>query len=806
MSKFFQKNETILFLILLLLLVFLSFYNPQFYSIQNINSILRSSSTVMIVAFGMTILLTSGEVDLSVGALLSFVTVIVMDVINISGSLFLGFLSVFIFCFLIGLINGLVRTVLNVNSLIGTLAMMLILQGSVYIYSMAAIYNTHLIPAFTFIGQGFVYNVPMPVIIMLVILPIFVFLLNYTRYGRYFTAIGSNPFSSNLSGINNNRYKLIGFIITSLLVGIAGIILASLMDTGQQGSAKGFELIVIAAVLLGGTSFKGGSGTILGTILGILILKVIDNGIILMSIPQEFQLVVPGVILILAVYFDTLRKEKMDNNFKSLTLKNIKKEFPGVLALDDVSLEAKAGSVHALMGENGAGKSTLIKILAGAYSKDHGTILFDDKEVNIDNPNDSLNLGIKVVYQEIALIPEFTVGENIFFEKFPVNSLGIVNWKKLYNDCNNLLKKIGFNLNVKEKVVNLSISEQQIVEIARAIFQNASVVVMDEPTSSLTPNEIEKLFEVIENLKKNNIAIIYITHKIDEIFKIANEVTVLRDGKLISHRDIKDTSEEILIQDMVGRKVEQKFDRPIKSFDKVLMNINNISTKSKLKDISFNLYKGEILGFFGLMGAGRTELAKAIYGYDNISNGSIEIDGQTLKKFNTQTMVKNGVGYVTEDRKGEGIIKDMNLRENMSLPSLEIFEKLFTINKNKEKKISNEYIDKFEVKTPSSERLITLLSGGNQQKILLSRWLIRNLKIIILDEPTRGVDIGAKTEILRLINDLAKDGLSVILMTSEMNDLLTLSDRIIVMAGGKISKEFDRNEATQEEIFKASVI
>ena len=496
----------------------------------------------------------------------------------------------------------------------------------------------------------------------------------------------------------------------------------------------------------------------------------------------------------------------MDNNFKSLTLKNIKKEFPGVLALDDVSLEAKAGSVHALMGENGAGKSTLIKILAGAYNKDQGRILFDDKEVNIDNPNDSLNLGIKVVYQEIALIPEFTVGENIFLEKFPVNSLGIVNWKKLYNDCNNLLKKIGFNLNVKEKVANLSISEQQIVEIARAIFQNASVVVMDEPTSSLTPNEIEKLFEVIENLKKNNIAIIYITHKIDEIFKIANEVTVLRDGKLISHRDIKDTSEEILIQDMVGRKVEQKFDRPVKSFDKVLMNINNISTKSKLKDISFNLYKGEILGFFGLMGAGRTELAKAIYGYDNISNGSIEIDGQTLKKFNTQTMVKNGVGYVTEDRKGEGIIKDMNLRENMSLPSLEIFEKLFTINKNKEKKISNEYIDKFEVKTPSSERLITLLSGGNQQKILLSRWLIRNLKIIILDEPTRGVDIGAKTEILRLINDLAKDGLSVILMTSEMNDLLTLSDRIIVMAGGKISKEFDRNEATQEEIFKASVI
>ena len=310
MLKYFKSNESILFFLLIILCIFLSFYNPQFYSIQNINSILRSSSTVMIVAFGMTILLTSGEVDLSVGALMSFVTVIVMDVINISGSLFLGFLAVFIFCLMIGLINGLVRTMLNVNSLIATLAMMLILQGSVYIYSMAAIYNTNLLPFFTFIGQGFVFKIPMPVIIMLFILPFFIFLLNYTKYGRYFTAIGSNPSSSSLSGINNNKFKILGFVITSLLVGVAGIILASLMDTGQQGSAKGFELIVIAAVLLGGTSFKGGSGTVIGTILGILILKVIDNGIILMRIPQEFQLVVPGVILILAVYFDTLRKEK----------------------------------------------------------------------------------------------------------------------------------------------------------------------------------------------------------------------------------------------------------------------------------------------------------------------------------------------------------------------------------------------------------------------------------------------------------------------------------------------------------------
>ena len=310
MINLIKKNEGILFLICISLCIFFAIYNPQFYSIQNIHSILRSSSTVMIVALGMTILLTSGEVDLSVGALMSFVTVIAMDVINVTGSISLGLIAVFSFCFVVGLTNGLIRTVLSVNSLIGTLAMMLILQGSVYVYSMAAIYNTHLIPAFSFIGQGFFLNIPMPVIIMLFILPFFIILLNYTRYGRYFSSIGSNPDAAKLSGINNNRYKVIGFIITSLLVGVAGIILASLMDTGQQGSAKGFELTVIAAVLLGGTSFLGGSGTIIGTILGILILKIIDNGIILMGIDQDFQLVVPGVILILAVYFDNLRKKK----------------------------------------------------------------------------------------------------------------------------------------------------------------------------------------------------------------------------------------------------------------------------------------------------------------------------------------------------------------------------------------------------------------------------------------------------------------------------------------------------------------
>ena len=493
------------------------------------------------------------------------------------------------------------------------------------------------------------------------------------------------------------------------------------------------------------------------------------------------------------------------SNFSALKIESVSKQFPGVQALDKVSMNILTGKVHALMGENGAGKSTLIKILAGAYSKDEGKIFFDENELTIESPHDSLDLGIKVVHQEISLISGFTVGENIFLENFPANKLGIVNWKKLYKDSEELFSKIGFDLDPRAIVSDLSISQQQMVEIARAVFQNASIVIMDEPTSSLTPNEIKKLFDVIENLKKNNIAILYVTHKIDEIFEIADEVTVFRDGKHISNRKINETSEEILINDMVGRKVEASLERSEFVNDNKVMRVKNISTKTKLKNISFDLSKGEILGFFGLMGAGRTELAKAIFGYDKISAGEIEINKQVFKNFNTSIMVNNGLGYVTEDRKGEGIVKDLNLRENMTLPSLELFEKLLFINKIKEKKLANEYIQKFEVKTPSSERLITLLSGGNQQKILLSRWLLRDLKIIILDEPTRGVDIGAKTEVLRLINDLANEGLSVILMTSEMNDLLSLSDRIMVMANGEIKDEFLGNKVTQEEIFRASV-
>ena len=496
----------------------------------------------------------------------------------------------------------------------------------------------------------------------------------------------------------------------------------------------------------------------------------------------------------------------VDINFKELKIESVSKSFPGVQALDNVSMKISAGKVHALMGENGAGKSTLIKILAGAYSKDTGNILFDQNKLNIRNPNDSLNYGIKVVYQEISLISEFSVAENIFLDNFPTNSLGVMNWNKLYKDTEELFNRVGFNLNPKSKISDLSISQQQMVEIARAVFKNASVVIMDEPTSSLTPNEIEKLFTVIKNLKQNNIAILYVTHKIDEIFKIADEVTVLRDGQHISNKLISETNEELIIKDMVGRTVNATFERPKDILNaKTVMKVNKISSKNKIKNVSFDLHEGEILGFFGLMGAGRTELAKAVFGYDKITEGQIEVNNNIYKNFNTSTMVNNGIGYITEDRKGEGIVKDMNLRENMSLPSLKIFEDLFIINQKREKKATNEYIKKFSVKTPSSERLITLLSGGNQQKVLVSRWLIRELKIIILDEPTRGVDIGAKTEVLSLINDLAKQGLSVLLMTSEMNDLLSLSDRILVMADGKISKEFYRGQVTQEEIFKASV-
>ena len=496
----------------------------------------------------------------------------------------------------------------------------------------------------------------------------------------------------------------------------------------------------------------------------------------------------------------------IDQTTPALEMRGIDKRFPGVVALDNVDLTLQPGKVHALMGENGAGKSTLIKIMAGVYGKDAGTIRIQGREVDIKSPRDSLKEGIKVVFQEIALISEFTVAENIFLEGYPTGKGGSIDWKKIRNDSAALFKRIGFNVDPAARTGSLPVSQQQMVEIARALAHEARVVVMDEPTSSLTPNEVSLLFTVIRRLTGLGIAVVYVSHKLDEVFEIADTVTVLRDGRHISTKPVSEHTNDTLIQDMIGRRIDNLFPRQRgPAGTKVALSVEGLSTAKKLKDVSFEARAGEVLGFFGLMGAGRTELAKAIVGYDPITRGTITIDGHRLAPHDTRTGVGLGIGLLTEDRKTEGLMGELPVYQNASLASLGSFARLGFVDKAKERKAVQEYVDRFRIKTPGLGQKIKNLSGGNQQKVLISRWLMRGLKVIVVDEPTRGIDVGAKSEIFALIDRLAGEGLAVVLMSSEMPELLGLADRIAVMCEGRITATMSRDEATQEKILNAAI-
>ena len=496
----------------------------------------------------------------------------------------------------------------------------------------------------------------------------------------------------------------------------------------------------------------------------------------------------------------------IDANVPALEMRGIGKRFPGVVALDNVDFTLEPGRIHALMGENGAGKSTLIKIMAGVYGKDAGTIRMRGHEVDIKSPRDSLKQGIKVVFQEIALISEFTVAENIFLEGYPTRRTGSIDWKKIRAESAALFNRIGFKVDPTARTGSLPVSQQQMVEIARALAHEARVVVMDEPTSSLTPNEVSLLFTVIRRLAALGMAVVYVSHKLDEVFEIADTVTVLRDGRHISTKPIGEHTHDTLIQDMIGRRIENLFPRKRgEPGGRIALSVEGLSTPKKLNDVSFEARAGEVLGFFGLMGAGRTELAKAIVGYDPISSGTITVDGQRLAPHDTRTGVKLGIGLLTEDRKSEGLMGELPVYQNASLASLGGFARMGFVDKAKEHRAVQDYVDRFRIKTPSLFQEVKNLSGGNQQKVLISRWLMRGLKVIVVDEPTRGIDVGAKSEIFALIDRLAGEGLAVVMMTSEMPELLGLADRIAVMCEGRLTAIMSRDAATQEKILNAAI-
>ena len=484
-------------------------------------------------------------------------------------------------------------------------------------------------------------------------------------------------------------------------------------------------------------------------------------------------------------------------------MENIEKAFPGVKALDKVNLSVKAGTVHALMGENGAGKSTLMKCLFGVYNKDSGKIYLDGNEVDFKNSKEALENGVAMVHQELNQALKRNVMDNMWLGRFPTVAKGIpiTSEKKMYKETREIFKKLELDIDPKTVMSTMPVSQRQMVEIAKAVSYNSKVIVFDEPTSSLTEEEVEHLFKIINMLRDRGCAIIYISHKMAEILRISDEVTIMRDGKWIATREAKDLTMNEIIKLMVGRELTQVYPPKTNKPEGVLLEVEGLSAEySKLRDVSFKARRGEILGVAGLDGSGRTELLENIFGVATRKSGTIKIDGKALKNRNAGESIKNGFALLTEERRATGIFSILNIRENATIASLDKCKTGPFLSKAKLKKNTEWCIISMRVKTPSQETKIRSLSGGNQQKVILGRWLLTEPTVLLLDEPTRGIDVGAKYEIYQLIIDLAENGKTVIMVSSEMPELLGVCDRILVMSGGKLAGEVDASTATQEEI------
>ncbi|WP_319562056.1 sugar ABC transporter ATP-binding protein [Marispirochaeta sp.] len=478
-----------------------------------------------------------------------------------------------------------------------------------------------------------------------------------------------------------------------------------------------------------------------------------------------------------------------------LTMSGVEKSFPGIKALDDVSIEVERGSVHGIVGENGAGKSTLMKILSGVYAKDKGTIIFDGETIESTTPHEAMERGLSIIYQELNLVNTMTVGENIFLGRFAE----VGGMKGTHQKAREVLDRIGSKIGTWSYVQNLSVSHKQMVEIAKALSFNSKLIIMDEPSSSLTHDEMRELVEIIHQLKSQGISVIYISHKLDEIFEFCDMVTVMRDGQVVGTNAVKDFTRREMVSMMVGRSIENEFPERPRTAEGPLMEVKGLRTR-KLHDISFTLKKGEILGLVGLVGAGRTEIVRALFGADKIKAGTIAINGEQVPIRNPRDAMKHGICLVPEDRKQQGLILPFSVENNISIACLKELYRFGILDKIKERQIAQKYIKKLRIKTPTTRTAVESLSGGNQQKCIIGRWLELSPRILIMDEPTKGIDVGAKYEIYLLMKQIVESGGSIILISSELPEVINMSNRVLTVCEGQITGEFDPEKTSVNEI------
>jgi rhamnose transport system ATP-binding protein len=485
-------------------------------------------------------------------------------------------------------------------------------------------------------------------------------------------------------------------------------------------------------------------------------------------------------------------------------LVGISKRFGAVQALRDAQLVLYPGEVHALLGENGAGKSTLVKILGGIHQPDTGEVKIAGEAVELHSPAQAQQLGIAVIHQEPTLFPDLDVAENVFMGRQPRDRFGRVDWKRMYQEVERLLASLDVPLSVYTPVQGLSVADQQLVEIAKALSLNARILVMDEPTAALSAHEVEKLFVITKQLRQRGVAILFVSHRLEEVFELSNRITIMRDGAYVITAPTSALTSEDVIRHMVGRELTALFPKGEAEIGDVLLDVRHLTRKGEFEDISFQLRRGEILGFAGLVGAGRTEVARVIFGIDRADAGEVRIGNKPVRISSPKAAMRYGLAYVPEDRRQQGLVMDFSIAANITLPILQKFSRLGIVDRQRERSIATDYSQQLRVRSAGIDQLVKALSGGNQQKVVIAKWLVTNPTILILDEPTRGVDIGAKAEVHRIVSDLASKGLAIILISSELPEVLAMSDRVLVMHEGHLTAMFDRAEANQEKVMFAA--
>ena len=488
----------------------------------------------------------------------------------------------------------------------------------------------------------------------------------------------------------------------------------------------------------------------------------------------------------------------------AIELVGIAKQFGTVQVLRGVDLNLYPGEVHALVGENGAGKSTLVKLLAGIHHPDAGVIKIGGKEVELHNPIQARNFGIAVIHQEPTLFPDLNVAENVYMGRHPRDRFGRVDWKRMYQEVEHLLASLGVHLNVYTPVQGLSVADQQLVEIAKALSLDSRVLIMDEPTAALSAHEVHELFAIVRQLRERGVAILFVSHRLEEIFELADRVTILRDGGRVAAAPIAELTTEQIIRQMVGRELETLYPKSAVEPGEVMLDVRHLTRNATFEDVSFQVRRGEILGFAGLVGAGRTEVARVVFGIDRANAGEIRIGGKLVQVHSPKTAMKYGIAYVPEDRHQHGLIMDFSIARNMTLPVLRQTSLFGLVNQRREREIAADYSTQLQVRSAGIDQLVKALSGGNQQKVVLAKWLITNPSVLILDEPTRGIDVGSKAEVHRIISELASKGLAIILISSDLPEVLAMADRVLVMHEGRIAAEFTHAEVDQEKVMFAA--